>query len=163
MNSSSEITPTNKANHTGNNLEVFIERTLQDHGYTPFPNHKDQLFNNRKSVGGKQYGKQIPCGETIYETLRKCDFLVLNKDKFPDGLIIECKWQQSTGTVDEKYPYVIHNILKTGIPTIVLLDGNGYKKKAKEWLLSYVKDSGALIGVYSMSEFQTKVNNGFLS
>ncbi|MDP2637026.1 MAG: hypothetical protein Q8P03_00205, partial [bacterium] len=62
-------------------------------------------------------------GLTIYETVRKCDFFIVNRELFPDDLIIECKWQQSGGSVDEKYPFLLFNILKTGIPTIILLDG----------------------------------------
>ena len=170
MNSSSEtianpeptITGGGQANKTGNTLEVFVERMLQDNGYTAFPNHKDQLFANRKTIGGKQYSRQVPCGTSIYDTPRKCDFLVMNQDKFPDGLIIECKWQQSSGSVDEKYPFALYNIIKIGTPTIVLMDGGGYKRKAMEWLKEQVNPSRALIGVYNMSEFQAKVNNGFL-
>ncbi|PIR98023.1 MAG: hypothetical protein COT89_01555 [Candidatus Colwellbacteria bacterium CG10_big_fil_rev_8_21_14_0_10_42_22] len=161
-NSLSETTPTNKANKTGNQLEQFVARTLESRGYTEFWNHKKQVFENRKAVGGKQYAQQVPCGTSIYETQRKCDFLVLNKEKFPEGLIIECKWQQSSGSVDEKYPFSLFNIIKIGVPTIILLDGGGYKKAAMDWLKDQVDPRRALIGVYSMSEFQTQVNNGFL-
>lgn len=165
MNSSSETTPITgggQANKTGGTLERFIKRMLEDNGYTQFPNHKAQLFENRKTVGGKQYAEQVPCGTSIYETKRKCDFLIMNQDKFPEGLIIECKWQQSNGSVDEKYPFTVYNILKIGVPTIILLDGNGYKKAAMEWLKEQASPSRALIGVYTMAEFQAIVNKGFL-
>lgn len=152
----------NRANHTGNTLEQFVEDKLIRCGYTLFPNHRDQLFANRQAVGGKQYSKQVPCGTSIYETQRKCDFLVLNQEKFPDGLIIECKWQQSNGSVDEKYPFTVFNILKIGVPTIILLDGGGYKPAAMRWLKGQANPTRALTGVYNMAEFQTLVNNGFL-
>ena len=158
----SETTPTNKANKTGNQLEQFVASTLESRGYTQFWNHKAQIFENRKTIGGKQYAEQVPCGTSIYETKRKCDFLVLNKEKFEDGLIIECKWQQSKGSVDEKYPFAVYNIFKIGVPTIILLDGGGYKKEAMEWLKKQVEPNRALIGVYSIVEFQTKFNNGLL-
>lgn len=161
-NSLSETTKTNKANKTGNQLEQFVARTLESRGYTEFPNHKDQLFTNRHSVGGRQFAEQVPCGTSIYETKRKCDFLVLNKEKFEDGLIIECKWQQSKGSVDEKYPFSLFNIIKIGVPTVILLDGGGYKEAAMKWLKDQVSPDRALIGVWNMTEFQTKVNNGFL-
>ncbi len=157
------ITGGGQANKTGGVLELFIKRLLEDNGYTAFPNHKDQLFANRKSVGGKQYSTQVPCGTSIYESPRKCDFLIMNQEKFPEGLIIECKWQQSNGSVDEKYPFTVYNILKIGVPTIILLDGKGYKKTAMEWLKSQASPSRALIGVYNMSEFQALVNKGYLA
>jgi len=162
-NSSSEtISSGRQANKTGNTLELFVERLLKDNGYLEFWNHKDQLFTNRHNVGGKQFAKQVPCGTSIYETKRKCDFLVINNEKFPDGLIIECKWQQVAGSVDEKYPFTIFNIFKIGVPTIILLDGGGYKQNAMRWLKEQVNPSRALIGVYNMAEFQALVNKGYL-
>jgi hypothetical protein len=86
----------------------------------------------------------------------------MNQDKFPEGLIIECKWQQSAGSVDEKYPFTLFNIIKIGVPTIILLDGNGYKKTAMKWLKDQVSPQRALIGVYNMAEFQALVNKGYL-
>jgi hypothetical protein len=164
MSLSSEIIQSSggKANRTGNSLERFIEQTLLQRNYTEFWNHKKQVFANRKLIGGKQFAKQVPLGDTIYETERKCDFLVINREKFPRDLIIECKWQQSKGSVDEKYPFLIFNIIRTGIPTVILLDGGGYKRAAMKWLKEGINKNGALIGVWTMSEFQTEVNNGFL-
>lgn len=165
MNSLLETTPSGgrRANKTGINLESFVETALVANGYTMFPSNRGQMFESRKSIGGKQYQKFVPVGKTIYESERKVDFLVVNKDKFADDLIIECKWQQSGGSVDEKYPFLYFNIMKCGVPTVVLLDGNGYKKTAKEWLKSMVNPQRALIGVWDMSEFQKNCNNGFFS
>jgi hypothetical protein len=163
MNSSSETTSSgSKANKTGNTLERFVRQALLDRQYTEFWNYKQQVFAHRRMIGGKQFSVQVPIGQTIYDTERKCDFLVINRDKFPNDLIIECKWQQTGGSVDEKYAYLIFNIVKTGIPTVVLLDGSGYRPAAKEWLLSHVNPKGALIGVWDMAEFQKEINNGFL-
>jgi hypothetical protein len=163
MNSSSEITSSGgKANKTGGGLEKFVEQLLQREGYQEFWDHKEQVFANRKTLGGKQYAKQVNIGESIYGTRVRCDILVLNKDKFPDGLVIECKWQQSKGSVDLKYPFNVFNINKLNIPTIILLDGQGYSKKSGQWLRDQANPQRALIGVYNMSEFQTVVNNGFL-
>jgi hypothetical protein len=135
---------------------------LQDNGYQRFTGNRAQLFGNRASIGGKQYDKQVPCGTSIYETQRKCDFLVMNREKFPEDLIIECKWQQSAGSVDEKYPFTLFNIIKIGVPTIILLDGGGYKPAAMRWLKEQANPQKALIGVYNMMEFQSLVNKGYL-
>lgn len=163
MNSSSGTTNSGrKANKTGNLLENFVEQTLREKEYKEFWNYKQTAFANRKAIGGKQYLKQLPVGTTIYETPRKCDFYIVNRELFPDDLIIECKWQQVGGSVDEKYPYLLFNILKTGIPTVILLDGGGYKPAAMDWLKTQVHPKGALIAVWNMTEFQTKINNGFL-
>lgn len=165
MNSSSATTSDSsgrKANKTGNNLERFVEQALKDKGYAEFWNHKTQAFICRSIIGGKQYSKQLLVGTTIYETERKCDFFIVNRDKFPNDLIIECKWQQSGGSVDEKFTLLVFNIVKTGIPTVIILDGGGYRKQAQDWLKDQVNPKGALIGVWTMAEFQKEVNNGFL-
>jgi hypothetical protein len=51
----------------------------------------------------------------------------------------------------------------SGTPTIVLIDGDGYKKQAFNWLKKQAAPEKALIGVYTMKEFQKMVNQGFLS
>jgi hypothetical protein len=66
------------------------------------------------------------------------------------------------GSVDEKYPFVMLNIAKIGVPTIVLIDGDGYKKQAFDWLKNQISQERALVGVYTMKEFQKLINNGFL-
>ncbi len=162
-NYSSETTSSGcKANRTGNVLEKFVEAQLKAQGYDRHWNHKNQLFGLRKAAGGKQYGKQIICGKTIYETDRMVDFLVLNEARFPASLIIECKWQQVRGSVDEKYPFLFFNIMKTGVPTVVLIDGDGYRSAALKFLKDQASETSSLIGAWTMAEFQTQVNNGFL-
>jgi len=151
-----------RANITGNRLEEFLEHALQSRGYVEFSGNKTLAFGNREALGGRQYLKQLKVGTTIYDTERKCDFFVVNEHLFPDGLIIECKWQQSSGSVDEKYPFLLFNVMKTGIPTVVLLDGGGYKPAAMDWLKRQVQTGTALIAVWNMTEFQKQVNDGFL-
>jgi hypothetical protein len=151
------------ANTTGNNLEDFVRHCLTRYGYAEFWDHKAQVFHNRQNVGAKQFALQVHVGDTIYKTNRVVDVLVVNKELFPDGLIIECKWQQSAGSVDEKYPYLVWNIIKTKVPTIVLIDGGGFKPAAIEWLKEQANPSSALIAVYTMAEFQKACNNGLFS
>lgn len=163
-NYSSETTNSGRqANKTGFNLENFVEQALINHGYTPFDaNKKKQMFDNRGAIGGKQYQSQVPAGTTIYDSQRIVDFLIINKERFPEDLIIECKWQQSAGSVDEKYPFLFFNITKSAVPTIVVLDGGGCKPTAKKWLKDQADPNRALIAVWDMAEFQKNVNNGFL-
>lgn len=160
--SSEIISSGRKANKTGNLLECFVEHALQAKGHTEFWDHKGQLFENRRVVGGKQYAKQVYCGKTIYDTDRKVDFLVFNQALFPDGLIIECKWQQVSGSVDEKFPFLLFNIIKTAVPAVILIDGDGYRPAALKFLKDEVSKTSALRGAWTMKEFQTKINNGFL-
>ncbi|QCE34425.1 hypothetical protein FAI40_03205 [Acetobacteraceae bacterium] len=144
-----------QANFTGKKLEGFVSNVLIDYGYeNKGKDQKKSIFQRRSTFRGKSFYREIYCGSSIYGTDRRCDFLVINKDLFPNDLIIECKWQSKAGSVDEKYPFAVENIKNIGVPTIILIDGDGYKKGAFSWLKEQVnRDNNSLIGVYTMKEF----------
>ena len=88
----------------------------------------------------------------------RCDFLIRHPEKHREPLILEAKWQGGSGSVDEKYPFLVINIKERyPHPTVVLLDGGGYKPGAEQWLRTQV--GGNLMAVFSMSEFQQWVND----
>jgi len=146
------------ANATGSNLEAFIENALIANHYQFVDKVK---FKPSIYLEQPIYSKQVFICKSIYDTNIYCDFILYHPEKYPDCLIIESKWQQTGGSVDEKYPYLIINI-QTRYPhkTILVLDGGGYKKGAEDWIRNEVGNS--LIAVYSMAEFQTWVNKGGL-
>lgn len=143
-------------------LEAVIISALEERDYTELNSRRFQVTANRKLLGGKQFIRQIPVGDTIYETPRKVDFLIINRERFPNDLIIECRWQRSKGSVDEKFPFLLYNIVRTGVPTVILLDGGGYKPSALNWLKEMVNKNGALHAVWTLSEFQVQLNRGFM-
>jgi len=156
-----------KANWNGKMFEDFVHDHLVRNGWTFIENRylsnlditkgkksiahsKYELFDDDR-VGERWFTTQCKLTDTIYNNSWKVDFL-LHDERMKKSLVIECKWQQSSGTVDEKYPYLVRNIKeKSPYPCLVLLDGDGYKPAAKEWLKSEVDKK--LIGVLSMSEF----------
>jgi hypothetical protein len=152
-----------RANKTGSRLESFVVHTLIQDAYTEVQEEKLQAFSSRKVLDGRQFAQQVYIGDTIYNTARSVDFLVINKECFPDGLIIECKWQQSAGSADEKYPFLVWNINKAGVPTIILIDGGGYKPNALEWLKDQASPGSSLIAVYTMVEFPKAANDGLFT
>jgi hypothetical protein len=54
------------------------------------------------------------------------------------------------------------NIIKTSVPTVILIDGAGYRPAALKFLKDEVADAKALRGVWTMAEFHMEINNGFL-
>ena len=67
------------------------------------------------------------------------------------GLIIECKWQESGGSVDEKFPYLNMNIQNSyPAPTIVVIGGEGMKEGAINWLKQQVNDNHNLLAVHNL-------------
>lgn len=145
------------ANKTGNNLERFIENILIDEDYTFID--KNEFISSISDI--KIFTKQLHLCKGIYNTKISCDFILYHPEKHSDCLVIESKWQQSPGSVDEKFPYLVANIQDIyPYKTIIVLDGGGYKKGAEEWLRSQVKDN--LMGVYNMTEFRIYVNKGMI-
>jgi site-specific DNA-adenine methylase len=144
------------ANHNGNQLEKFIEERLVEKGYTFVPRERFRAVTYLEQA---IYSRQCFVGKSLYGTDAHCDFVIFHPEKHAQTLIIESKWQQSKGSVDEKYVYTITNI-KTRYPynTILLLDGGGYTKQTEQWIRSQVNEK--LLHVFNMAEFQKWSNRG---
>jgi len=104
------------------------------------------------TLGGKPiYTRQYQL-ESIYGTPLKCDFILYHPTQYPSCILIEAKWQQSGGSVDEKFPYLVLNIReKYPCATIVVIEGGGYRKEALAWLRN--QEDKKLVHVFNMSEF----------
>lgn len=140
----------------GNELESFVENVLVNKGYKFVFRTK---FKATTYLEQPIYAKQFVVSKTIYQTKLQCDFIIYHPEKHPESLVIECKWQQSGGTVDEKYPYLVLNIkTKSPYKTVLLLDGGGYRKNAEKWLRE--QTDRKLLHVFNMMEFQTWSNKG---
>lgn len=148
-----------QANYTGAGLEKIIRDRLDERGYVNLHHSK---FDPGCYLEQPIYSMRYYVGKSVYETPLYCDFVVYHPVKWPQKLIIESKWQQVGGSVDEKFPFLVLNIQERySCPTIVLLDGGGYKKGAEKWLRDQ-SGNGNLLHVFSISEFQKWVNLGNL-
>jgi site-specific DNA-adenine methylase len=145
------------ANYTGSILEKFIDDRLKERKYAFIERGK---FTAATYLKQSIYTKQFPIGKSIYGTQQLCDFLLFHPVKHTQCLVIESKWQQSGGSVDEKFPYLVENIKLYAYPTILLLDGDGYKKEAEAWIRRQV--GGNFLQVLNMKEFNIWVNKGNL-
>lgn len=144
-----------QANRRGATLERFILSRLIDQGYIFIPRAR---FIPARILSQPIYTQKFHVGQSIYGTEQYCDFIAYHPTRWPDNLIIEAKWQQGGGSVDEKYPYLILNInMQYKSPTILILDGGGYKKGAERWIRSQV-GNGNLRYVFNMREFAAWAN-----
>lgn len=121
-----------QANKSGQAVEDTIYCVLKERGYT--------------------VRRQYPIGQSIYGHNIKVDFFVTGIASFAAGLIIESRWQEVNGSVDEKFPYMVQNIQTVyPYPTIVVYGGGGSKPGAIQWLKSQV--GGNLFAAFSFEEF----------
>lgn len=126
-----------QANANGKTAEVVIDAVL-----------------SRKRL---PFVPQYIIGPGIYGTPIKVDFYIPTAPKFPNGLVIEAKWQESSGSADEKLPYLWLNIEHCfPCPAIVVIDGAGFREEAIAWLRSRV--GGNLAAVYNLQEFVSWCN-----
>ena len=98
-----------RANKSGRVLETAVAGALHGHGYhqvfSDVPKSQQREYLLTSSLLPKRYARNIYIGTGIYQTDLYADVYVVGLNTFPSGLIIECKWQESPGSVDEKFPY----------------------------------------------------------
>jgi hypothetical protein len=153
-----------RANKFGQVLETTVEGTLLAHGYlkagfnVPKKQQREYLLNS--TLLPKRYAKNVYIGTGIYQTCLYADFYVIGSAKVPSGLIIECKWQQINGSVDEKFPYLNLNI-KDCYPcqTVVVIAGAGRRQGAIDWFQKQVGVNPNLLAVHNLESFITWANN----
>lgn len=122
------------ANTSGKTFESVISGLLESKGI----NFISQAALPIQSI----FGKRI-----------RVDFLIPPCEQAPIGLIVEAKWQDSTGSVEEKLPYLVMNIYQHyPHPTIIVIDGQGFSDGALQWLNEQV-DGDELLHVFSITEF----------
>lgn len=147
------------ANKQGRVLESTVVSVFTAHGLREVPyrkwNKSPQAFGDEVLIRGMPY-------KSIYGHDGKTEFLAISK-RLNMKVRIECKWQQSSGSVDEKFPYLYLNCVYA-MPEdhiIIIIDGGGAKEAAVRWLrkaaeerqLTDITNSHKRIQVLSLTEF----------
>ena len=151
--------PRISANRTGSGLEQSVEALLQQAGYDRVPSAA--LFFALRDMGQAIYAPQCTTGRNIYGMNRTVDFILYHPRKWPESMVIQCKWQASGGTVDEKFPFEVLSINADGYPAIIILDGGGYRPGAETWLRGQA-GKNCLKHVFNLGDFQRFVSRGQL-
>lgn len=120
------------ANSAGNTLESTVIATLTSKGFTVV-SHKEYI-KHPEHFGQEVLLLNVPF-TTMYGHSGKTEFL-LSSERHQLKIRIECKWQQSSGSVDEKIPYLYLNCIEN-MPEqkiFIIMDGGGAKQGAIAWL-----------------------------
>jgi hypothetical protein len=78
---------------------------------------------------------QVKVGRRIWGAERKIDIVVTNPDD-RKRLGIECKYQGTSGTAEEKIPTTIQDIAAWPIPGIVVFGGAGFTPNMRSFLIA---------------------------
>jgi hypothetical protein len=120
------------ANKQGRVLESTIITLFRQHSFSVVPYQK--WMKDSSAYGEELLLTDAPY-TSIYGHQGKTEFLLQSK-RLNKSTRIECKWQQSSGSVDEKFPYLYLNCV-FAMPeneVIIVLDGGGAKPSAVAWL-----------------------------
>ena len=153
-----------RAESTGSVAEATIRSVLTKRGYAELSAseacaeepavQQTALFGGfaRPPRPARLFVAQDPIGNSIYGLPLFADFWIKGAPGYHNGLALEVKWQQSQGSVDEKFPYLVLNIQQCyPCPAIVIADGGGQRPGALQWLRSQASDN--LLAVHSLAEF----------
>lgn len=76
---------------------------------------------------GIEVYEEVNAGTTIIGKQRRLDLLVLSAQN-NCALALECKYQDSTGTVDEKIPYALDDLHALPMPGVIVYAGRGFSE-----------------------------------
>lgn len=116
-----------RANRNGKYFEEIVEQHIQKKGFV--------YWDKKGKKPEKWYSRQYQVGLNLVKRPTRADF-ILNGD-----IIIECKWQSSSGTVDEKLPFTMMNLIHIKKPSIMILDGGGCRPEMVDYLHGMSKGS----------------------
>lgn len=127
-----EIAQGGLANRSGNTLEATIIGTLGSKGFTTV--NYNAYMKNPAQYGSELLLRHVPF-VSIFGHKAKSEF-VLDSQRYGLKIRIECKWQQSSGSVDEKFPYLYLNCIESMPESkiFIIADGGGAKASSIEWL-----------------------------
>ena len=77
--------------------------------------------------------REVPFGKTIIGKNRRVD-IVLIEESSRTAMAIECKYQDSLGTADEKIPYALEDVAKIGMPVCLTYAGEGFSEGIRHML-----------------------------
>jgi hypothetical protein len=148
-----------EANHSGKFLEDIVQREFMARGFL-FRSHGEDagnldMFSRRIALRNVPY-----C--SIYDCTSRSEFVVTDGSR---KVRIECRWQEVSGSVDEKYPFLLRNAIER-MPereVLILLGGDGARAAAVNWLK--VEASRVLakkIYVLNINEFPRWVRDEFM-
>ena len=148
-----------RANRRGRILERFVANILDNQGYEHI--RPAYLIFAMREMQQPVYAQQVEIGRDIYGKRRRVDFLLFNPHRHPNGLVIQCKWQKTSGSVEEKFPFEVQSITQGEFETVIILDGGGYSTGAEQWLRSQA-GRNRLRHVFSQREFEQFASRGSL-
>lgn len=145
------MTDGSRAYRAGKAGEVAVAEVLETYCRYTQVSCRDFAFQCGKRVYATQCKSDVTILD-VYGRRRKLDFALAATERWSAGMAIEVKWQVSSGSVDEKFPYEVMSIAESPVPYVIVADGGGASEEAITWLRKQA-NAPNIIGVFSLGEF----------
>ena len=102
------------------------------------PKSGDELKRNVVALAqrmGLKAETEVKAARRLWGQRRYID-VVITDEKTGKRLGVECKYQATSGTAEEKIPATIQDIAHWPIPGIVVIDGDGFSSNMQGYLMS---------------------------
>lgn len=153
-----------KANVNGTSVEDMCLFPFLQRDFCYYENKREYEQAEMEGLPDRYVRRNAPY-TSIYGSKGRTEFLVVDGER---KVRIEIKTQNSKGSVDEKLPYLYLNAIEAypEDEIVIVIDGEGFKKGAIEWLRKKVKDNWLnvkkkKIHVFSISSYSGWVNDNF--
>ena len=139
------------ANTNGKSLEATIRNLLLEKGYVELTKSENEFVVKHGGTHpsgwdspDKWFTTQIPLTRNLYGARWRSDFYIVGQG-YPNGILVEVKWQGSGGSVDEKYVFTVESMISADIEAfkIFLLCGIGVRQGARDWIKKRIKSANA--------------------
>jgi hypothetical protein len=87
--------------------------------------------------------EEVSLGTSIIGKRRRVDLLVVQTDS-DRALALECKYQDSSGTADEKIPYALQDLAAMAVPGVIVYAGQGFSEGVLHLLQSSARAAWCL-------------------
>jgi len=133
----------------------IIEWNLEKKNYTKCRNTE---FLAARYLEQPIYAKRVLIGKNAMDGDYRCTFIIYHPVKYPECLIIEPRWQQSSGSTEKKL-YHLRDTLKmnSDYKAIIMLAGEGQSETAINFLRNSIGDNLSVL--FSLDEFQIWLND----
>lgn len=160
----------------GKLVEQFMATAFHAAGYEPLRGHEVGLLRKHIAQGHDPatfFSEQRPTLDWHYvqrmRLLPNLYGLPWSLDAFlwreyswnGQGLVVEIKSQQTTGSVDEKLPFVALSLHALNRPAVVLTNGSGFRAAALSWLGGFCQGVGCQVEHFAdIASFQRYIGDG---
>lgn len=100
---------------------------------------------------GFSHQRRVQVGKTPYGMPFKVDLLLDGLSAYPKGLAVIGRWQEGSGTADQKLPFLLLCIARARVDSVIVLDGDGWSEGVWEYMR--MRRGGYFRDVLTIGEF----------